>query len=189
MSRHTLKTAILFLGVGALVVVTQYQDWSKELSIRATTSSSLVHLRRTDKVRGPLETSVELEGSAPEKAGDVFSLRGKIHSDAQLENVDFEWAIPKGVEIVNGSRTGRLAAVSPDQPAEVQITLRSLDLTNHQIHFVTNGRRNGAAFAESVQFNTLLQQLLKDSKEALLKSTALEASKPEVKQKNLKVFH
>ncbi len=197
MSRNTLGAIVLFLSVAAIALAARYADDTelargpsaiskKDMVLAGKRSSALRH---TEKLRGPLETSLELIGAMPEKQGDVFVLKGLVRSDADLENVDFKWAVPSDVYVVNGSLAGQISFIKAGEPVELQVTLKSLEAVNHQIHLITSGGQGKVRFAASAQYNTLLQQILAESKEALLKSTEQEAQKPSVKKKNLKVFH
>lgn len=200
MSSSTVGSVVLFISALALTMAARYADdsapvdrapnsISKKDALFGSPRSSV--LRHTEKIRGPLEASLEMIGEVPEKQGDVFVLKGFVRSDANVENVDFKWALPKNVEIVNGSVTGHISLVQAGQPVEVQLTLKSLEAVNHQIHLIASGGQGTTRFAASAQYNTLLQQVLAESKEALLKSTERDAKaqKASSKQKNLKVFH
>lgn len=120
--------------------------------------------RHTAKLAGPLETSIELIGERPERAGDVFVVRGVITSPETLNDVDFKWSLPAGVELINGTQSGRIAVLTENQASSVQLTLKTLTGENHQIHLVTGAARNGSRFAQSVQHNTLLEPVLSASR-------------------------
>lgn len=179
MPRNALATAILFAGVFALAWVANRGD-EKEMVL---SSKAQPKLRYTQKLRGPLDASLELVGPTPEKKGDVFVMKGLLSSERDLDNVNFKWAVPKGVELVNGSVSGHISSLRAGQPVEVQLTLKSLDSVNHQIHLITSGAQGKVRFGASAQYNTLLQQLLDDSTRALAASTEKEATEQKAQMK------
>jgi len=195
MSGHSISAIILFIGVAAIALAAQYNETTmasrspmakKELMLG---EGKAPVLRHTSKVRGPLESRIELLGAIPEKAGDVFVLRGFVSSEKELRDVEFKWSIPAGLELVNGTAAGQISILKAGQPAEVQLTLRSLASENYQVHLIAAGADKGLRFADSAQYNTLLQGVIEQSKEELLKSTEKAAAENDVKVKNLKVFH
>lgn len=188
MSRHAVVSLILIVCVGALALAARYPDVKKELALAMNEKRAPV-LRYTEKLRGPLEASLELMSAMPEKQGDVFVIKGVVRSASDLQNADFKWAVPGKVELVNGSVSGQISFLKAGEPVELQLTLKSLEAANHQIHLIVSGGEGTTRFAASAQYNTLLQQVLADSKEALLKSTEKEAQKASVRKKNLKVMH
>ncbi|NJL24636.1 MAG: hypothetical protein HC902_05335 [Calothrix sp. SM1_5_4] len=149
-------------------------------------------LRHTHKLRGPLSASIELLGARPQAPGDVFVVRGVIESAETVDSVNYKWALPEGVEIVNGQATGTVARVRSGEPAYTELTLKSLNGENHKIHFVAGASAGGARFADSTQYNTLTQELLEASRKELRKVTkeqlkSQENSAPH--HSHLKVFH
>lgn len=127
--------------------------------------------RHTEKLQGPIATTIELLGERPERAGDVFVLRAGLRATESLTDVEFRWSLPAGVELVNGERRGRIAVLGPEQPAAVELTLKTLTGDNHQIHLITSAQRDGSRFASSVQYNSLLEPILHAGRKALSKST------------------
>lgn len=197
MPKHTLSGVLLFTCVAALAMAVQYTDFnggarapsalSKKEQILGEMKGPV--LKHTSKIRGPLESHIELLGAVPERAGDVFVLRGLVSSSKELRDVEFKWAIPAGLELVNGTVTGSISILRPGEPTEVQVTLRSLASENQQVHLLTAGADGAIKFAESAQYNTLLQGLLDQSKEELLKSTEKAAEQERERSKGLRVFH
>ena len=195
MPGHSISGFVLFIGVVALTLATQQADnnisnarhpstLSKKELLLGEVKTPL--LRYTQKIHGPLESRIQLLGAIPEKAGDVFVLKGQVISSQSLRDVEFKWSIPAGLEVVTGTSNGFISILNADQPAEVQITLRTLASENYQVHLITAAANNGVRFAESAQFNTLLQPMLDASKEALLRSTEKAAGE---EPKHLKIFH
>lgn len=194
MPRHTLSAIVLFLSVAAIALAMQQGEESMSSHSQITKKEMLLGevkspiLRHTSKVRGPLNAKIELLGAVPENAGDVFVLRGFVSSERELRDVAFKWSLPAGLELVNGTTAGYISILKAGEPAEVQLTLRTLASENYQVHLITGGTDKGVKFGDSTQFNTLLQGAIDQSKEELLKST--EKSAAEEKQAEaLKVFH
>lgn len=194
MSGHTLSAIGLFIGVAAIALASQQADnnlagrspstLSKKEMLLGEVTPPL--LRHTQKIHGPLEAHIELIGAVPENSGDVFVLKGHVSSSKDLRDVEFKWAIPAGLEVVNGTANGYISILNADQPAAVQITLRTLASENYQVHLITAGVDGKVRFAESAQYNTLLQGMIDQSKEAQLKSTEKAVAE---ETKGLKVFH
>jgi len=143
--------------------------------------------RHTEKIHGPVEANVELLGERPEEAGDVFVLKGTVTSSLALTEVDFKWSLPEGVVLVNGELRGQIATLNAGKPAEITLTLKSLTGENHQVHLIASAHRAGTRFAQSVQYNTLMEPVLEAARKDLKKSTKAEEGSPATGK--LKIFH
>ncbi|MGE0527939.1 MAG: hypothetical protein AB7G93_21665 [Bdellovibrionales bacterium] len=143
-------------------------------------------LKHTHKLRGPIQAVIELIGTRPERAGDVFTLRGLIRSAEGLSDVDFKWSIPAGLEVINGQLEGRISVPGSDEAAKLEITLKKLVDENLQVHLIAGTNHGGARIADSAQYNTELQELINASKKELLESSKREAQRS---HHQLKVFH
>lgn len=142
----------------------------------------LVH---TEKVHGPLQTSVEQIGPAA-SVGETFVLRASILATEDLSNVEFQWGLPKGVEVVNGALSGKLDAVAASQPVQLEITLKKLVASNQKIHFNAKSTPSvGYGFSDTAQFNTELQEMIK-ARNVATKAALKSARKA---SHELKVFH
>jgi hypothetical protein len=104
--------------------------------------------------------------------------------------VDFKWALPEGLQLINGDLRGRIASLTPGHPMELQLTLKTLTGEDHQVSLMAGASQGGTRFAESVQYSTLLEPVVEASREILKKSTA-KAALEDGRSKNgeLKVFH
>ena len=142
-------------------------------------SVGLKRIKHTSKLRGPLSASLELVGKTPEAPGDVFVLKGIVSSYREASNVEFAWALPEGIELVNGERNGVISSLTPDKPFEVVVTLRQIGDSNAQIHLqVSTAIAGGTRFADTAQFNTLLEEAFKQGLQDLKQTTeAYEAEK------------
>ena len=162
------SSAVMMASLMAILLASNYAEENSASQTRLPSAVSRTKeqvlgsverpiLRHTTKLQGPLETSIELEGARPERAGDVFVVRGIVSSPETLQDVEYKWSLPKDVELINGERSGRIAVLSENQATSVQLTLKTLTGENHQIHMVVGAARNGSRFAQSVQHNTLLE--------------------------------
>lgn len=192
MSGHSVSAVMLFISVAAIALVSQHTDTvndrapamsKKELLLGD--SAQRLGLRHTQKLRGPLESKIEMFGAVPEKAGDVFVLKGSVVSSEELRDVNFKWDIPAGLELINGSSHGTISILKAGIPAEVQLTLRSSNGQNHQVHLLAAAQDKSVRFSDTAQYNTLMQPVVEASKEALAKSTEETVKK----SKRLKIFH
>ena len=143
--------------------------------------------RHTEKLHGPVSVGIDLIGADPVGKGDVFTLKGVIGSAERLQNVDYHWNIPASVELVSGQPKGTIDLIEADQTITFELNLRALDSTNAQIHLLATARARRARFAESAQYNTVLQHALAADRERLMKSTEASAAGPGAS--DLKVMH
>lgn len=142
----------------------------------------LVH---TEKVHGPLQAAVEQVGPSA-SVGETFVLRASVLASENLSDVEYQWGIPKGVEVVNGALNGKLDSVTANQPAQLEITLRKLVASNQKIHFNAKSTPAvGYGFSDTAQFNTELQEMIK-ARNFAAKSATKSARKA---SGGLKVFH
>lgn len=132
--------------------------------------------KHTAKVRGPLEASVELIGARPNGAGDVFILKGIVSSSEAVQNVEFSWRVPEELEVVNGSLKSVISSLSPEQPYEMQITLRQRGLDNGRVFLKVRGSSDGMKFGDSAQYNSMIQDVLAASRADLKKSAEEDAA-------------
>ncbi len=135
-------------GLGARRSVASADAIHKELVLG--TFKPTAELRHTEKLRGPIE--VRLESASPR--GETFALRGVISTKQGLIDVEYTWSVPDGLEVVRGQLKGRVAALSAEQPAQLEITLRVVGTGNQQVHLLAGATRGGVHFAESAQYNT-----------------------------------
>jgi len=188
------QSLVLFVSVLAIAVAANRAEDSSTTIKRGPTSVASVKeqgflqkevLKRTHKLRGPLAVAVELIGSGPVQSGDVFVLKGILSAEVALNNVEFTWNLPAGVEVVNGEVSSVISLLSDAKPFETQITLRQVSPENVRVMLKARGRDHGSRFSDSVQYHTMDQKLIEASRQKLRKST--EAYVQE--EKRLKVFH
>ena len=144
-------------------------------------------LKHTEKLRGPLAVKITLMDNKTSAVGEAFVLRGAISSSEALDEVDYQWSLPKGVELINGQISGRLSVISDNQSEYVELTLRKLSLENVQVHLLATSAKGGARFSDVAQYNSEAKNLRAvDEKESLQKSYEDSAAE---KHRELKVFH
>ena len=115
-------------------------------------------MKHTHKVRGPLTAVVELVGPRPEQPGDVFVLKGIVSTESAVENVEFSWRLPDGVEVVNGQTSSVIVTLSAEKPFETQITLRQLSPANARVSLHVRGRDTDTRFSDTSTYHTLDQE-------------------------------
>lgn len=132
--------------------------------------------RHTRKIRGPMTLAWELVGEQPTRAGDMFELEAIFTTETYIENISAQLVVPPGVELVKGVKTFDITKLSPDQPQKMRFVLKQTSNRNEQVHLVANGSKGPLRFADSIQFNTFLEPLIKQEKETLLKNSMKEES-------------
>jgi len=189
------SSAVMFIFLVAIALATRQADHFKAGGANSR-KPALEHVEdpapaHTQKLHGPLSAMVELVGAPPEKAGDVFVLKGLIRSEHVLNNVKFKWALPKSVQLINGEASGLVSFIQPGQEFPVQLTLKNLGDRNAQVHLVVNGGERGRRFADSAQYNTLVQPLIENNRKAqlqIVKKRRPSAGKPRALS-DTDVFH
>lgn len=179
------QSLVMFLSVIAIsIAANRANDASMTLQPAATRGPASiggkkelghVHkdmMKHTHKVRGPLSAVVELVGSRPEQPGDVFVLKGVVSTESALENVEFSWSLPDGVEVVNGQTSSIIASLSAEKPFETQITLRQLSPANARVTLRVRGRDTGMRFGDMATYHTLDQEQLEATRLEMKSKTA-----------------
>lgn len=160
-------------------------------SERASTKAPLVlrqkvDLPHTDKLRGPLEATIEMISEPPMKKDDTFVVRGLVSTSEPLKNVKMKWSLPEGVELVSGAKENLISAITPEQPYIAELTLRQVSEENAQIHLLVNATNRRTKFGDSAQYNTLTQGQLDAERKDLSIKSAPDATNA---KKRLKIRH
>lgn len=129
-------------------------------------------LHHTEKIRGPLNVAIELLHDD----GETVRLRGVITSRRALDEVEFAWSLPVGVELISGELESTLR-LARGEPYVVDLVVKKLSNNNQQIHFHAQSSAGGARFGDTAQYNTEVQQILSG------------VDHKAVAQKSLKIFH
>ncbi len=182
-------TALMFVGLMALAWVSYEPSATRSpaslgpsVKAKSFALSKGDVLKHTKKLRGPLSAKVALRGAKPEEPGDTFVLVGEILSESNLSEVTYEFNLPADVELINGVVKGKIQNIVANEPREIELTLKQNAFDNKQIHLVASGSKGGMIFADSAQFNTLLEEQFRTSQKELLESTEQNAPR-------YKVFH
>lgn len=204
------QSVMMFLSVIAIAIASKSADDSRSVTTPASRGPASISgkkelgllqrdlLKHTHKVRGPLATSIEVVGAAPEQPGDVFILKGVISAEQSLENIEFAWRIPAGVEIVNGEASSEVKTITEGKPFTTQITLRQLSAENARVSLRVRGRDESMRFGDSAVYHSLDQQKLESARaelqktnESYMKSDEGKEAAPEAQSqsKGIKVFH
>ncbi len=177
------SSAIMFVCMVAIALAAnkaEDTDYASSMSAGRSVASEIKQsykvsapiLIHTEKIRGPVSTSIQLISTGPSKAGDTFTLKGLFSSRKDVADLGYQWSLPKDVEIVNGELSGVISTLRPGQDFSVEITLRALSNSNAQIHLSVNGGSHpGLRFGDAAQFNTLDQEKLDIERKELKKTT------------------
>ena len=132
--------------------------------------------RHTHKLRGPMTVEWNLIGEQPVNKGDTFELEAVFTTTEYLESINAQLVIPPGVELIQGPKNFELTKLSTDAPQKMRFVFKQTSSRNEQIHLVATGAKAGLKFADSTQFNTLLEPAIKQEKETLLRNSLQEES-------------
>lgn len=130
----------------------------------------------THKLRGPMLVQWSLIGDQPTSSGDIFELEAVFTSEEPIETINAQLVVPPGVELIKGQKNFSISHLSSGSPQKMRFVFKQSSSRNEQIHLVANGAKSGMRFAESIQFNTLLEPAIKKEKELLLKNSLKEES-------------
>ena len=146
-------TAIVGRGPASILPVSD-----KELILKPNfTQTTHIH---TQKVKGPIQTELQILGSPATQVGETFVIKGIIKVTQQLSDVFVRWNVPEGLEIINGQLQTTIQSIQPDQPVEYLLTLRKMTAQNLQIHLMAGGSLGSTKFADGAQYNTVDQELI-----------------------------
>ena len=132
------------------------------------------NFRHTNKLRGPMTLTWSLIGDQPTSAGDIFELEATFVSEVYIESVNAQLVVPPGVELVKGSKNFEVSKLAADEPQRIRFVFRQTSNRNEQVHLVASAEKPGMRFADSIQFNTLLEPAIKQEKEILLRNSMQE---------------
>ena len=187
------SSAIMFISVIAIALAAHRAEDARTGRRPASTKAEYLKLdhhsgiKHTHKLSGPVQSEIDIVGARPEKAGDVFVMKGSLRMSANVTDVRYKWILPEGVELVNGTLEDVIPSMSAGEPQDVQITVRQLTSDNAQIHFQVLASEGGRRSGQTAQYNTLLQEVLKSSLEELRKSTEEHAAQDSVTKPRM--FH
>lgn len=134
------------------------------------------NFRHTNKLRGPMTLTWSLIGDQPTSAGDIFELEATFVSEVYIESVNAQLVIPPGVELVKGTKNFEVTKLAADEPQKIRFVFKQTSNRNEQVHLVAAAEKPGMRFADSIQFNTLLEPAIKQEKEILLRNSMQEHS-------------
>lgn len=163
MSNRFTKLVFTTFSLGMIALATQRAEQHSTINQRSIASvpskkEPSENLKRrflhTEKLRGPVDTKLEVVGAPAENVGETFILRGVVTSKEEISGIDIKWIIPQGLEVIRGPLQETISHLMPDQPANVELTLRKLTKENVQVHLITAGSKGSFKFGESTQFNT-----------------------------------
>ena len=89
-----------------------------------------LHLRTTEKLSAALRVSIQALSSSTSDLGlKTITLRGRAwgFSHSSQENFDFEWILPKNMEMLSGNQKGESPSKERDFERSTEIVLRETD--------------------------------------------------------------
>ena len=138
---------------------------SRKPPLARLSAAEKTHITR--KITGPLNVDVHLDGNAPEKVGDVFSLKAIVTAREPLSNVQVIWGVLKGAEVDAGDTMVVLPEVVPGTPQVVSLSLRAIDPDNEFVNVRARAGSSGVLFSAVGFYRT--GNLANDAKELLKK--------------------
>lgn len=123
------------------------------------------------KLRGPMTLQWSLIGNQPVNSGDTFELEAVFTTDELIENVNAQLVIPPGVQLIQGSKNFEISPLTTHSPHKMRFVFRQNSNRNEQIHLVATGAKGSTKFSDTIQFNTLLEPVIKKEKETLLRNS------------------
>ncbi|MCB9025699.1 MAG: hypothetical protein H6625_05240 [Bdellovibrionaceae bacterium] len=120
------------------------------------------------KIKPPISITIEKDIIGRVFAGDEFEIVANVISEIDTENVKVEWSLPTFVEVVSGETYHSFQYLKKGEPKQVRLTLKSHSEENQQIHITASAPYGKQILSSVDQFNTLLEQDLKEAKAALV---------------------
>lgn len=140
----------------------------KTIKMEKLNPESKNHPVHTNKLRGPVNISIQALEEGPKQQGDVYRLRLIVEASVHLDFLDYKWSVPAGVEVISGDLNGQFHNLEAGQVQYVDVDFRSLSGKNEQIHALISKQMDGYEFAEVAQFNTVFETYLgRDKSETL----------------------
>lgn len=160
--KSILIAAIILTVVSGGAVVAHQQLTNSAPTKPPLTFKPAPRYKHTDKVRGSIDVQLLSSEDKSYEVGDVFSLRAVVTAGPETHDLEYEWNLPAGVELIAGVKTGALGA-GAEEPIFVDISLRQLSDNNEQIHFILKAKEGVAQIGQSAQFNTQRRRLEKSA--------------------------
>lgn len=174
----------VFFGLGVLAAGTYVADFYSRPTNKKELNIQYPAITHTAKARSPMHASVDLDGEAPTKAGDEFTLVVNIGTDKPAEKIRTRWVLPKGIELVRGSLEYDFDKIELDEVREFSATFMQVSEVNEQIHFKASASATGMRSSLTVQYNSLDQERI-DQENKNLREIASEHMKKDMAVKAL----
>lgn len=138
--------------------------------------------KHTEKLSGPMEVRIELEGTPPDEAGDVYKLVGYVRTDQVFSNARIQWLIPSTAEWVSGTVREQVS-LSPEKEFRTELTLKAKNSAPQRVQLRASASENRSRFAASGHYNNKpVKRDFIDKKESL-------KGGEETPQQEQKIFH
>lgn len=136
------------------------------------THGGIIH---TEKVRGPIKTSLRLIGSPAGQVGSAFTMEAIIEVNRDVLGARFRWSLPAGLKLVSGRSNGTVPDLRAGEQFRTTIVVEQAEAGNHQIHFAVDGSNHGVRYASVSQYNSVFEEFLQAERE-VVRNQAIEHS-------------
>jgi hypothetical protein len=110
------------------------------------------------KPHGPIEVEVKGTENRAILSNDRTELIGVIKIERDLDLVDIQWHLPKGIELIGGTAKESFSHVKAGEQKEIRIQILSHLNVNQQIHLEASFQQGNDKIGHTAQFNTVEQQ-------------------------------
>lgn len=163
---------ILFAGV-AFFVVAALVMWIFSPRVSNKQSILMKHSHPyglASKGGGQLEVAIVSDVSTPIPVATAFELTATVTATSELQDLQYEWILPKGVQLSSGKVSGLLGSLENGGSAEVTIQLLNSSVENKQVQLHVFRLVGGEPIGHMAQFNTSSQKLIADGLHAKVKA-------------------
>lgn len=142
------------------------------------------------KLKGPLRVKLSQDDSDQAiVTGRPFVLKAEISSAEDLAHLQIKWVLPPGIRLEQGELVSNISFISAHRPEYLVLRLLAEEEGNQQIHLMISGEKNGSIFGESVQFNTLDQNLIELENEELARRSKEKMKVQDSSRRLNKIFY
>lgn len=164
-----------FLGIGSFTYKSNNNETSRSISSISNKSSILkyknVLIPRTQKLTHNIDLSILSDQDESIEANVPFTLTAQVSSWNNINNLKGQWVLPSEIQIVSGEQEISGINLTAKQKESFQIVLTSNTDINTKIHFIVKSEDPNRHFSQVVQFNTIDEKKIVNSKQELLQRT------------------
>lgn len=164
-----------FLGIGSFTYKSNNNETSRSISSISNKSSILkyknVLIPRTQKLTHNIDLSILSDQDESLEANMPFTLTAQVSSWNNVSNLKGKWVLPPEIQIISGEQEISGINLTARKKESFQIVLTSNTDINTKIHFIVKSEDPTHHFSQVVQFNTVDEQKIINSKQELLLRT------------------